>query len=86
MELSIPGARSLKDKRRIIKSLIDKSKNNFNIAIAETEENEKWQSSTISVVTVSNKKIQLERLLTQYINFVDEFPGLYLRDYQIQYI
>ena len=79
----IPGAVSLKDKRKIIKSFIDKSKNKFNIAIAEVDKNDLWHNSTIGVVTVSNNKKHVDIIVTKYLDFIDTFPELQLRNYDI---
>ena len=53
-EIFIFNANSLKSKRSVVKSIIEKSKNRFNISIAEVGENDKWQKSIIAFSTISN--------------------------------
>ncbi|MFW5788111.1 MAG: DUF503 domain-containing protein, partial [Halanaerobiales bacterium] len=76
---------SLKDKRRLLNSLQDKLNNKFNIAIAEIEDNDFWKKSVLGLVSISNKNVQLEKLLNKIINFVDQFEGVILVDYSVDY-
>lgn len=85
LELRLPMAVSLKDKRRLLNSLQDKLDNNFNIAIAEIEDNDFWKKSVLGLVSISNKNVQLEKLLNKIINFVDQFEGVILVDYSVDY-
>ena len=83
-DLYLPMVSSLKEKRSIIKSLIEKSRNNFNIAVSETDDNDLWKNSNISAVTVSNNRRHIDSIFSKYINFLDEFPGAEMRDYKIE--
>lgn len=55
LELYIPESHSLKDKRRIIKSLKETVRQKFNVSISETGELDKWAKSEISVSKVCNQ-------------------------------
>jgi len=55
IELHIPGSGSLKGKRRIIKSVIACVHNEFNVSIAEMDNQDLWQSATLGVACVSTK-------------------------------
>lgn len=57
IKLNIPYCHSLKEKRQILKPLFNSLNKNFNIAIAETENHNFWQSTEIGIVTVNNDKI-----------------------------
>ncbi|MCF8009507.1 MAG: DUF503 domain-containing protein [Halanaerobiales bacterium] len=85
IELQIPMARSLKDKRSIIKSMIEKSKNKFNIAVAEVDDKDLWKNSTIGIVTVADNKYYLDKVVNKVINFVENFPEVYLYNFEITY-
>jgi hypothetical protein len=67
LELELPEAHSLKDKRQVLRSLKDRLQHRFNIAIAELDHHDVWQSSTIGIVTISNSAAhatqQLETVL-----------------------
>ena len=52
VELDIPAA-SLKDKRRVVKSVIARLRNEYNVAVAEVDAHDQWQRAVIAIVTVS---------------------------------
>ena len=51
LEIHIPDAQSLKDKRQVLRSLKDRLRAHFNVAVAELEHQELWQRSRVGVVT-----------------------------------
>ena len=63
LELSIPHAQSIKDRRQIVRSLKDKLRHSFNISIAEIEETNLWQRATIGAVSISSSRDYLEGLM-----------------------
>jgi len=67
IEIYIYDSNCLKDKRRILKSIIDKLKNKYNISIAETYYNEKWNRSVITLAAVSNSNYHLEKTITNVL-------------------
>ncbi len=85
LKIYLPAAFSLKDKRSVIKSLLEKTKNRFNLAAAEVGENDLWKNARIAVVTVSSSQQLIEKQLDQYLRFVEEFPGLQLLSYEKYY-
>jgi uncharacterized protein YlxP (DUF503 family) len=68
LELRIEGAHSLKDKRQVVRSLKDRLKNSFNIAIAEIEVTDLWQRATLGVVSISDSRDYLEGLMRNVEN------------------
>jgi len=63
LELRIEGAQSLKDKRQVLRSLKDKLRNGFNVAVAELDANDLWQRATIGVVSISGSQDYLQGLM-----------------------
>ena len=63
IELHIPQARSLKDKRQVIKSLAHKISHRFNVSVSEVANHELWQIGTIAVAHVANTRTDVEKLL-----------------------
>ena len=61
--LEIPGARSLKDKRQAVRSVKDRLRNTFNVAVAEIDSTDLWQRATIGVVSISDSRDYLEGLM-----------------------
>lgn len=64
LDLHIPEANSLKSKRMVIKSIIERIKNKFNVSVAEVDANNLWQRSVLGIAMVANE--------TQIINKVFE--------------
>lgn len=63
LEIHLPYAESLKDKRQMIRKVKDRLRARFNVAVAELDHNDLWQRATIGVVTVSNDEGNLEQVL-----------------------
>ena len=63
LELRIEGAQSLKDKRQILRSLKDKLRNGYNVAVAELDANDLWQRATVGVVSISGSQDYLQGLM-----------------------
>ncbi len=63
LELRIEGAHSLKDKRQVVRSMKDRLRNSFNVAVAEIEATDLWQRATLGVVSISDSRDYLEGLM-----------------------
>lgn len=84
MMVNIPGAQSLKDKRRIVKSLITRLRNKHNASVAEVGENEKWQLCRLGASVVSNRSDHANSCLTSIVNMVEREHSIFLVDYEIE--
>ena len=71
LELHLWESSSLKDKRRILKSLKDRIRNEFNVAVAEVDSTDLWQSASLGVVTVSSGVRHANGILTKVVNLVE---------------
>lgn len=71
LELYIPTAHSLKDKRRVVKSLIERVKNKFNVSIAEVDRQDNWQHAVIGMATVSNESVHVQQTLNTVTKFIE---------------
>src|SRR5581483_10364440 len=63
LELTIEAAHSLKDRRQVVRSLKDRLRTSFNVAVAELDSAELWNRATIGVVSVSNSRDYLDGLM-----------------------
>lgn len=63
LELSIEAAQSLKDKRQVVRSLKDRLRTSFNVAVAELDGSNLWNRATIGVVSVSDSRDYLDGLM-----------------------
>jgi uncharacterized protein YlxP (DUF503 family) len=70
LELFIPTAHSLKEKRSVIKSVIARLRNEFNISIAEVAEQDRWQRGVIGVAAVSADRAYIQGQLQAIVNWV----------------
>jgi len=72
LKLHAPYVHSLKEKRMIVKSIITKLKNNFNISVCETAEQDIHQIIVIGVAAIASHTAACDSILDQIIDFVDE--------------
>lgn len=63
LELSIEAAHSLKDKRQVVRSLKDRLRAHFNVAVAEMDSTGLWNRATIGVVSISGSREYLDGLM-----------------------
>jgi uncharacterized protein YlxP (DUF503 family) len=63
LDVHIPEAHSLKDKRMVVRRLKDRLRSNFNVSVSEVEHQELWQRSQISVVTVGSDDSSVRQTL-----------------------
>ena len=83
IEISIPDAFSLKDKRRVVKSLKDRISHAHNVSIAEVAALDEHRRSVIGMAMVSNDSRYVEGALSKLVDFVKMVPQVSLIDYQI---
>ena len=75
LEIHIPDARSLKDKRQVLRSLKDRLRGRFNVAVAELDHQDTWQRSQIGVVSLSNDEAHLTRSLQAVFDEAERLLG-----------
>ena len=63
LELHIEAAHSLKDRRQVVRSLKDRLRTGFNVAVSELDSAELWNRATIGVVSVSPSRDYLDGLM-----------------------
>ena len=68
----IAHANSLKDKRQVCRSLIDKTRQRFNVSIAEVDTQDIHRTLTVGVAIVSGEAAHAERSLNEVIRFMEE--------------
>ncbi len=72
IKLRLPENLSLKGKRRVLKSITTRVRSKFNVAIAEVDDNDRWQLAAIGVCCVSNDVRQTNEVLSRVVGFVSE--------------
>ena len=77
-ELHIPGARSLKSKRREIKSLIDRLHARYRVSVAETDLHDLHQRSEICLALVGSREQDIEQKLERLRDLIESEPAVML--------
>lgn len=83
VRLGVLGALSLKDKRRVVKSIKDRL-NRHNVSVSEVEDLEHRQAATLAVAMVSNESRFVEGALTKIVNELRSHPEASLLNYDIE--
>ena len=65
IEIEIPHAQSLKDRRQVIRSLKDKLRHSFNLAVAELDDGIVWNRATLGIAAISSSTSYLTGQLQQ---------------------
>jgi uncharacterized protein YlxP (DUF503 family) len=86
LELHIPDAQSLKDKRQVLRSLKDKLRRDFNVAVAELEHHDTWQRSVVGIVTISNEEKHLREVLQKVLDEADHILGSVLINQAVEIV
>lgn len=86
IELFIPANRSLKDKRRVLKSLKDRISQKFNVAIAEVAENDLWQKSVLGIASVGNRKDHVNAVLDKVLNVIHANPEVEIVHSRLEFL
>jgi len=77
----------LKDKRRIVKSLLARVRNDFNVSVAEVGRNDAWQHAVLGVACVSNDQGYVHRLLTKVVRSIEKGRfDAQVADYEIEVV
>jgi hypothetical protein len=70
--LFVPESHSLKEKRMVLRRVKDRVRNKFNVAIAEVDEHDVWQSGVVGLALVGNDRRFVESALDEVVRFVRE--------------
>lgn len=81
IELAVPEARSLKDKRRVVLSIKQKLSHKFNVSVAETLFQDQHRRCQLGVAVVSNESRLVNAQLDQVVNMIRGARGLLLLEY-----
>ncbi len=84
--LALDEVFSLKEKRHIIKSIVERLRSRFNASIAEVDLNDTWKNAVIGVACVSNEAGHADSMLASIVNFVENDGRAILVDYTTETI
>lgn len=86
LDLHIPGCRSLKEKRSVIRRLTARLRKDFNVSVAEVDKQDLHQSARIGVAFVCNDKAFANTVLSKLVESVDRESSCYLQDYSLEFL
>ena len=75
VEFHLSDNRSLKGKRKVVRSMVDKVKSRFNVSVAEVGSNDSWQKIELGISAVGNDRRHIDSSLNHILTFLD---SLYL--------
>ena len=84
-DLRIPGVRSLKEKRHVVKTLTASLRNTFNVSVAEVDHHDLWQRAGIAVSSVSGEGHHLRKVVQEIEHHVDGWREVEIIDVGVTY-
>jgi len=75
IELYLPATRCLKDKRRIIKSALDRIRSRYNVSAAEVDSQDSWGKAVVGLAVVSNDAGHARSVLQEAVKVFDHYHG-----------
>ena len=84
IRLLIRDAQSLKDKRRVVKGLRDRLRNEFNVSASEVDALDLRQTAVLGVALATNDRRFADQVLAKVVDYVRRAPGAELVDYETE--
>ncbi len=72
LELILPENFSLKGKRQVLKSILQRARKRFNISISEVADQDRWQKAVLGICAVGNDRQRVNSTLDQTVNFIEQ--------------
>ena len=76
VEVHIPASHSLKEKRAVVKTILEGARHRFGVSVAETDHQDTWQRAELAFAVVSGTPALCERVADDVERFVWSFPEL----------
>jgi len=86
LDLVIPEANSLKDKRSVVKSMLEGMRSKFNVSAAEVDNNDIWRRATVGVACVSNSRQFADQVLQKVVDWVENNPRAYVSGVEMEFL
>ncbi len=84
--INIGGSFSLKDKRSVVKSIINRIRSRYNVAIAEVSLNDNWRRAVLGIACVSNESAHADKMLEEVIAYIESDGRVVLENYTTEKI
>ena len=86
VRLHVPQAASLKDKRQVVRSILDRMRSHFQVAAAEVEDNDVHRSAVLGFACVSNTASHAKEVLTKVLDAIRVHPVAQLIDHEMEVV
>jgi uncharacterized protein len=86
IEIQLPYSHSLKEKRSVLRKVVTRLRNRFNVSVAELDHQDVWQRATVGIVSISGSQPLLESLLQQVLAETEKTLGQDVVQYSIDFI
>ena len=84
IDLLIPQANSLKSKRAVVKSVVERTKNKFKVSVAEVSDMELYQRAGIGISVVSNDRQYVNSILDKITDFIESVGIAQILDVKVE--
>ncbi len=85
LEIQLPYAHSLKEKRAVLRKIRDRLRVRFNVAIAELNHQDVWQTATLGVVSISDSQVLLDSVFRQVLAETENILGGDVAHHSLEY-
>jgi uncharacterized protein len=86
LELLIAESQSLKDKRQVLKSLLETTRQRFNVSAAEVDQLDLWQRATIGVACVSKDPVFVDQVLNKVLRTIEGNPRVEVAHVDMEFL
>ena len=84
LTLYIHGASSLKDKRQVLRKVVDRLRSRFNVSVAEVGENDIWQKAVVGIAAVANDRSFVNEVLDKCARDAGAIAEIVQREMEIE--
>ncbi len=86
VELEITDGLTLKDKRQVIRSLLDRIRGRFNVSAAETGRNDSVRYAELAAVGVANDRPFLDRMMEKVLDLIESEPRVVVLERDLEFL
>ena len=86
LEIRIPYAHSLKERRAVLRKVRERLRNRLNVAVAEMDHQDVWQRATLGIVSVSSSRNNLELTLRRALAESEKILGPDLGEHRLEFL
>ncbi|MDA1194007.1 MAG: DUF503 domain-containing protein [Planctomycetota bacterium] len=86
VRLHLPDARSLKDKRQVVRSILDRARSTYRVAAAEVDEQDIHRIAVLGFASVSNSRHHAEEVVQKILDGLRQHPAARLIEHELDVV